>query len=119
MPAGIASSTNWPERRLLDEERRHLVGEVADGHRRRAVVADLGDVDAHPGSGVAVAVVGDPQGGADFLEAAVAAVAEGEVAHRVVGDDQVEAAILVEVGEGHAERLGGRLARDRVGDDQP
>ncbi len=99
-------------------QRGHLVGEVADGHRRRAVIAQVGHVDAHARAGVAVAVVGQAERDADFFERAVAAVAEHEVADGVVGDDQVDAGVAVERDQSHPERFGGRLLGGRFGHDE-
>ena len=69
-----------------DEQRTHLVGEVAHADTQLGVVAEPGGVDAHGAGGLAVAVIGEALQAADLLEAAVAldlevvAVAE-DVAH--------------------------------------
>ncbi len=55
----------------------------------------------------------------DLLERAVAAVVEQEVLHRVVGDDDVERAVVVDVDEHDAERLAHRRACRRVDHVQP
>ena len=58
------------QRRLLRHvQRRHLVGEVADRDAERAVVAEIGRVDAHRAAAVAVGVEGDAGARTDFLEA--------------------------------------------------
>ena len=77
-----------------DVEGRHFVGEVADGDAERVVVAEAGDVDAHRAAGVAVHVERDAGDGADLAERAVALVVEQEVLHRVVGDDDVDPAVV-------------------------
>ena len=82
------------QRRLLrDIQRRHLVGEVADGDAERTVVAEVGRVDAHRAAAVAVGIERDAGAGADLLERAVLPVVEDEVLHRVVGDDEIGPAV--------------------------
>jgi hypothetical protein len=56
-----------------DEQRGHLVGEVADGDAEVRVVAEAGDIDAHGRGGLAVAIVGDAVEDRGLLEAAVSA----------------------------------------------
>ena len=108
------------QRRLLrDVQRRHLVGEVADRDAQRAVVAEIGRVDAHRAAAVAVRVERDARAGPDLHEPAVALVVEHEVLHRVIRDDEVGPAVGVEIDGGDAERLRHRHTSSRIPDLHP
>jgi hypothetical protein len=102
-----------------------LVGEVAyqDGEVVGAGAAgvEVAPVDAHGAGGVAVGVVGEAPELSYLLEAGLAVlcrapVVEEEVSRRVVGDEEVCAAVAVDVDRGHGQGLGHGLFGARVGD---
>ena len=79
-----------------------VAGEVGDHQIEPAVVVVVGPISAHAGLRVAVLVVGDARLDGDLGEAA-AVVAEQEVRHRIVGDEQVRVAVAVIVGGADAQ----------------
>ena len=95
-----------PFRRVGHVERHHLIGEVADGHGERAVIFEVGAVDSHRASGRSRLVERDPARNAHLLEFAAAEIVKEEVRHGVVGHDQVDQAIAIDVVRRDAERLG-------------
>ena len=86
-----------------------VVGEVGDVDVVAAVVVVVADGHAHVRLLPAVAVEGGAGGVADVVEAAVAAVAIHVVRPGVVGDDQVEPAVVVEIDPGDAEAVAALL----------
>ena len=101
---------------LRDIERVHLVGEVADDNPDFVVVAEAGDVDPHRAAGLPFDVVGDTGEVAHLLKHTVARVAEEEVLHGVVGDDDIERPITVEIVKRQPERLPHRHAGGGIAD---
>ena len=101
---------------LGDIERVHLVGEVADDDPDLVVIAEAGDVDPHRATGLPLDVVGDAGEVAHLLEPTVARVAEEEVLHGVVGDDDIERPITVEIVKRQPERLPHRNAGSGIAD---
>ena len=84
-------------------ERGRLAEEVGDGQVEPTVAVEVAAGDPHPCAITAAA--GRRQAGlvAGFLEAQAAPIAEQEVGRPVVGDEQVDLAVLVEVGGDHAQ----------------
>ena len=82
-----------------------LVGEVGDEELGKAVAVDVLGVDAHARLRLAVHVVGGARELGGVVEGAVAAVEEEEVRVHVVGDVEVDQAVVVEVGRHHAEAV--------------
>ena len=80
-----------------------VVGEVRDVDVVASVVVVVADGHAHVGLLEAQLVEGRPRGVADVLEGAVATVAVEVVGTGVVGHEQVEPAVVVEIEEGHPE----------------
>src|SRR6266478_5668233 len=101
-----------PERLVLEVpiEGEHFLIDVSDKQVLIAAPEDIGRVDAHPGARLprlAEAYLGRQR---DLFELpltnfAGAAVHEQEVLHRIVGDKQVQAAIVVDVGPPNTETL--------------
>ena len=87
-----------------------LVGEVGDEQLGKAVAVDVLGIDAHARLGHAVDVEGGSRDLGDVVEGAVAAVQEQEVRVHVVGDEDVDQAVVVDVGRHHAEPVPVRAA---------
>ena len=94
-------------------ERIHLVVDVGDEQVHPAVLIDVRGVEPHAGARPAFGAVGDPGLGSNLLETAVATVGEEEVGDRVVGDKEVHAAVVVDVGGNHAPSLAEIVADSR------
>ena len=84
---------------LGDIERVHLVGEIADDDPDLVVVAEPGDVDPHRAARLPLDVVGDAGKIPHLLEDGAAGIAEKEILYGVVGDDDVENTIAIEIVE--------------------
>ncbi len=84
----------------------HFVGEVADGDSEGVILVEVGGVDAHGTAGSSEGIEGDAGGGADIAECAVLLVAEHEILDRVIGDDEVEPAIVIDVDRADTEGFG-------------
>ena len=82
-----------------------VVREVRDVDVVAAVVVVIADRHAHVGLLAARLVEGGPRRVADVLERTVALVAIEVVRRGVVGDEQVEPAVVVEVEERHPEAV--------------
>ena len=85
------------------EEGVGLVEEVGDEEVGRPVAVEVVGDDPHAGGRPPRAVQGDAGGHARLLEPEAAAVEEEEVGREVVGDEEVEPAVAVEVGDRQAE----------------
>ena len=94
-----------------------LVREVGDEQLGKAVAVDVLGVDPHARLGHAVDVEGSARELGDVVEGAVAAVQEQEVRVHVVGDEDVDQAVVVDVGRHHAEpvAVGARAWASRCG----
>ena len=79
-------------------ERRRFAEEVGDGQVGPAVAVEVAAGDAHAGLVAPVGVAGHAGQVADLLESEPAQVAEQEIGRHVVGDEQVDAVVVVEVG---------------------
>src|ERR1043165_3840553 len=99
---------------LRDIKRIHLVGEVADGNAQAVVISEAGGIDAHGAAGQAVGVVGHARAGADFLEAGVVLVTKQKILHRVIGDHEINPAVIVHIHRRHRQRFGHGQAGRRV-----
>ena len=86
-------------------ERVVLVGEVGDEQLGKAVAVDVLGVDPHARLRHAVDVEGGARDLGDVVEGPVAAVEEEEVRVHVVGDVEVDQAVVVEVGRHDAEAV--------------
>ena len=86
-------------------ERVVLVGEIGDEQLGQAVAIDVLGVHPHPRLRLAVDVVGGARELGDVVERAVAPVEEQEVGVHVVGDVDVDQAVVVDVGRHHAEAV--------------
>src|SRR5260370_6437040 len=69
------------------------------------VIGIVGEVDAHGGVGAAVTVNGNLREEADFFESSVAFVVIEEFDHGVVGYEQIDMSVAIEVRNGDAEAL--------------
>lgn len=110
---GFVSEMEWIT--LGDIKPVHFIGEVSDRDGKGVVVPESGGIDAHRTASGAEGIEGDARAGADFLEGSVAVVAEDEVLDGVVGDNEVDPAVAVQVDRGDPEGLGKRFSRP-VGD---
>ncbi len=98
-------------------EREHLLIDVGDEQVLPAVLVEVGGIDAHARPRLAVGREAHLGRQADLLPLAAAAVHEQEVLHRVVGDEQVELPVVVQVGGDDAEALAeGALDVGALGD---
>ena len=79
--------------------------EVRDGQLGTAVAVDILGVRAHARLGVPIAVVAGARGFRGVLERAVPVVEKDEVRAHVVGDEEVDLAVTVQVGRDDAESL--------------
>ena len=86
-------------------ERAVLVGEIGDEQLGKPIAVDVLGIDAHPRLGHAVDVVGGARDLGDIVERPVTAVQEQEVGVHVVGDEDVDQAVVVEIGRHDAETV--------------
>ena len=84
-----------------------LVGEIRDDQIGPAIVIIIGEIDTHASVSAAVAVNGDFGEEADFFEGAVAFVVIEKFDHGVVGDEEVNVAVAVVIGESDAQGFAG------------
>ena len=91
---------------LSEEERVGLLGKIGQEVVLQAIAIDVSAVDPHAGLGAAGGVEGDAGFESRVFEFAAAQVAPEEVRHRVVGDEEVDVAVGIEVGGQDAEALG-------------
>ena len=84
-------------------ERRRLAVEVGDGQVDEPVAVEVPRGDPHAGLVDPRGIAGHAGGVADLLEPHPAEVAEQEIGRGVVGDEQVDPAVVVEVGGDHPE----------------
>ena len=108
---GLVDERHLPVLRHI--QGRHLVGEVADRDPQGVVVAERCDVDPHRSPALPSMSNATPTKRSDLLERPVLLIVKQKVLHGVVGDDDVEPAVAIEVGKRHAERLGHRLVGRR------
>jgi hypothetical protein len=101
-------------RALRTVKGRHFVGEVPDRHAERVVVAKEAAVDSHRPARVAVAVERNSGLRADLFEGAVAAITQQKVLHRVVRNDEIHPAVLIEIDRRQPQRLRGWNVRHGV-----
>ena len=88
---------------VVGVEREHFVVDVADEQIFPAVGIDVRCVDAHARARLTVLAEADPGNRADLLPLVVPAIDEQEVFHGVVGNEQVHAPVIVNVGGHHAQ----------------
>ena len=88
---------------VADVEGGHFVGEVTDRDPQGVVVAEVGDVDSHGSAGVTAHVEGNAGECGSFNEHPVALIVKEKVLHRVVGHDDIDPAIVIEVRKGYAQ----------------
>ena len=86
-------------------ERERLAAKVANGDGEYAVVGDRGNIYAHPRSRTPSLVVANARGETPLRKAASTYVLQQEIGLGVVGDDQVDAAVIFKVSHGHAHGL--------------
>ena len=94
-------------------EGRVFVVEVGDRQVGPAVAIEVAAGDAHARLVGAVGVAGNAGRLADFLEAEAAPVEEEELGRLVVGDEEVDPSVAVQVGRNHAEAPAVRYRRCR------
>ena len=91
---------------LSEEERVGLLGKVGQEVVLQAISVDVAAVDPHAGLGAAGGVEGDAGLERRVFELAAAKIAPEEVRNRVVGDEEIDVAVGIEVGWQDAEALG-------------
>ena len=84
-------------------ERGRLAVEIGDGQVDEPVAVEVARGNPHAGLVAARSIAGHAGEVPDLLEAHPAVVAEQEVGRGVVGDEQVEPAVVVKVGGDHPE----------------
>src|ERR1700675_2343527 len=84
--------------------------DVGDEQVHPAVSVEVGRVQAHSRARPAFGAVSHPRRGPDLLEAPVAAIREQEVGHCIVGDEQIHATVVIDVGSNHAPSLARKIA---------
>ena len=84
-------------------ERRGIVNERGQGDVLKSVAVDVGRVDAHAGLGDTLAIQPRAAPGADLGELSLAVVAVKEVGVLVIGDKDIDIAIVVQVRGEHAQ----------------
>src|SRR5215469_4581985 len=99
---------------LVAVEREALLVDVGDEEVLVAAAEEIGGIDAHAGSGLAFLAEGNFGGERDLFELAVAAVGVEEILHRVVGDEEVHEAVVVDVGGDHAKAFAERAGNARA-----
>src|SRR5580704_2816395 len=72
---------------------------------RMPIVIDVAPIRSHPGDGDTVIAKRDSGFEADFAKRAAALIAEKEVAHGIVGDEDVGESVAIHVRKGHAHAL--------------
>ena len=77
--------------------------EMADVEIHAAVVAEIGGVGAHAGFGAAIFAEAGARGVADVSECAVAVIEIEKISLRIVGDENVWPAVVIEIGEDDGE----------------
>ena len=85
----------------VDEEADGFVPEVRDEEVSPAVAVDVLGVDSHPRAGHAVRAVACTRGFRDVMKPAAALVEEDEVGTHIVGDVEIDPAVVVQVGGDH------------------
>ena len=83
-----------------------LVGQVCHYNIRPAVIVVIGEVDAHSGKRLPFGVHRHSGLEADFLEGSIRLLMKEELGHRVIGDKNIHAPVVVVVGEGKPQGLG-------------
>ena len=95
-PTATVRSAKSPPPRFL-KKRRRLAVEVGHEQVGPAVAVEVGHGRPHAGLEGTRGVAGDARRGRDLLEPQAAQVAQEVVGRRVVGDEQVDAPVVVEV----------------------
>src|SRR2546425_633609 len=84
-----------------------LIGKIRDDKIGQTVVVVIGEVHAHAGERAAVAIDSDTGEEANFFERAVALVVIQKLDHGIVGNENVDVAVAVVIGESDAKPLAG------------
>src|SRR5207247_9220839 len=87
------------------KQRVFLTGERIDKNIGLTVIVVIGEVETHPGECEAVLIVGQPGRNADVFEGAVAAVQEELLRERIVGNQNVGPAVIIEIMDSDTESL--------------
>jgi hypothetical protein len=94
---------------FADVEGAHFVGKIAHGDGEGAVIAEISGIYTHSATSLAGCVKSHARHGADFLEFAVAFVVEDEILNGIVGDDEVDQAVAIDVDGANARLWPGLL----------
>src|SRR4029079_7374175 len=86
-----------------------LIRQSRDDQVGPAVIVLIVEHHAHAGKGAPVPIVRGARSQRDILEGPAAQIPEQKLTHRVVRYEDVDSAVSVEVGDGDAQRLAGRI----------
>ena len=90
---------------LILVEGEHLLVHVGHEQILPSVLIEVGGIDSHAGAGFPVGAEPHLREKTDLVPPVVSPVDEQEVLHRVVGDEEVHPAVVVDVGGDDAQRL--------------
>ena len=90
-----------------------VVGEVGDVEVEEAVVVIVAQCHAHPRLSLAVFIVSGAGQHADLPERSIPLVLKQKVCHRIVGDIQVQVAVVIEIAPDRAQAIGRRHRHSR------
>src|SRR5207245_3369683 len=93
-----------------------LIGEIGNHEIRPAVVVVIGKIDAHTCIGPSVSVDGDLRRQPDFLKLAVALVVVKMLNHGIIREVEVDASVMIVIGQSDAESLGRFCEANFLGD---
>lgn len=117
-PLGMASSKNGSP--ADDTYSEHgSIGKFTDDHTQDVSVAETSCIDTHRTSGFTVAIKGNAHWHAFFAEAAILLIDEQVVADRVIGNNQIHPAVVIEIDDRDAQGFAFRNRGIRIVDVQP
>ena len=90
---------------VVGVEREHLLIDIGDKQVLPAVAVDVGGVHPHAGACLSVFAEAHLGGQRGLLPLALPAIHEQEILHRVVGDEQIHQAVIIDVRRHHAQPL--------------
>ena len=98
----------------IPEKKKAVVDHPGDDQIRQPVVVEVAEVHAHAGDRLAVVAQGDTGFEADLLKRSVAFIMKQEIAHRIVGDEDIGEAVAIHVREGDAHAFADMAADART-----
>ena len=83
-------------------ERKNLLINVSDEKIHPSVLVEVRGIHSHAGARMALGAVTHTRREPGFLKAAIAAIHEEKIRYGIVGDEEIHAAVIVDVGRDHA-----------------